>query len=80
MVADASELGSGGFQRLGARQRPSGVPVALCGREQPGGVMVQQAATVERGRLPMRDLQPSSQGFGLPGKITCGAQVPGLGS
>jgi hypothetical protein len=43
MRIGTSELGRGGFQRLGARQRPSGFPVAFRRREQPGGVMVQKA-------------------------------------
>jgi hypothetical protein len=61
MRIGASELGRCRLQRLGTQQRPSGVLVALRGREQPGGVMVQQAATTERGRLPVRNFQPRNQ-------------------
>src|SRR5437868_8877797 len=77
-VADASELVRGGFQCLGARQRPSGVLVARCGREQPGGVTVQQAATVERVRLLVRDLRQGGERNGLAGEGVRPGQVTGL--
>ncbi len=50
-VADADELFSGRLQRLRAQQRPAGVVITLRGCEEPGGIVVKQAAAIERVRL-----------------------------
>jgi len=68
----------GGFQRFGPQQRPAGVAVPFRGRQQPGGVLVDQAAAVQCVRLPVRDLRSG----GEPGGMACeggrGGQVAGL--
>ena len=41
--------------------------------------MVEQAAAVQRVRLPVRDLRSGGEGFGVAGERLRGAQVAGLG-
>jgi hypothetical protein len=64
-VAGVDKVHSGRLQRLGRQQGPTGVVVALGGREQPGSIMIEQAAAIERVRLPVRDLRFGSECGGL---------------
>ena len=77
-VVGVDEVPGRRLQRLRPLQRPAGLVVALRGREQPGGVVVQQAAAVQRVRLPVRDLRSGGEGVGLAGEGLRGAQVAGL--
>ena len=78
-VVGVDEVLGGRLQRLRAQQRPAGVVITLRGREQPGGIMVQQAAAVQRVRLPVRDLRFGGERGGLTREGLRGAQVAGLG-
>ena len=64
-VASADEVRGRRLQRLGLHQRPAGLVITLRGREQAGGVVVQQAVAIDRIRLPVRDLRSGGQGGGL---------------
>ena len=74
-LAGGDELPGGCLQRLRPLQRPSGVAVTVRGREQPGGVVIQQAAAVERVRLAVRDLGSSGVQVGAVRNGLCSAQV-----
>src|SRR6266571_5804523 len=78
-LLSAEEVPCGRLQRLRRQQRPAGGAVPLRGGEQPGRVVVPQAAAIQRVRLPVRDLRPLGQGRGVAGEIPRGAQVAGLG-
>jgi len=65
VVAGVEELSRGRLQRLGRQQRPAGLGVALGGGQQPGGIMIEQAAAIQRVRLPVRDLRAGGQGRGV---------------
>ena len=64
-IAGLDEVPGGRLQRLGPQQRAAAGLIALGGREQPGGVMVQQATAVQRVGLPVRDLRFGGERDGL---------------
>ncbi len=74
-VAGVGELPGRRLQRLRLLQRPAGVVVPFRGREQPGGLMIQQAAAVQRIGLLMRDLRSGGEGDGPAREVLGGAQV-----
>src|SRR5208283_4576379 len=78
-VVGVDVLSSGRLQRLRPGQWPPGVVITLRGREQPGSIMVQQAAAIERVRLPMRYLRFGGERGGLARQGLRGAHVAGLG-
>ena len=51
----------------------------LRGREQPGGIVVQQAAAIQCVCLPVRDLRFGGERGGLARQGLCGTKVVGLG-
>ena len=53
------------LQRFCLLKRPTGIGITLRSREQPGAILVQQAATVERIRVPVRDLRFGRKGVGV---------------
>ena len=78
-VVGVDEVPGRRLQRLRPLQRPAGVLVALRRREQPGGIAVEQAAAVQRVRLPVRDLRSGGERVGVARQGLRGAQVAGLG-
>ena len=58
---------------------PAGLAITFRGREQPGGIVLQQAAAVQRVRLPVRDLRFGGERGGLAREGLRGVQVAGLG-
>ena len=78
-VVGVDEVPGRRLQCLRPRQRPAGLVIALRGGEQPGAVVVEQAAAVQRVRLPVRDLRLGREGVGAAGERLRGAQVAGLG-
>jgi len=67
------------LQCLRLLQRPAGVVITLRGRQQPGGVAVQEAAAVQCVRLSVRDLRFGGQRGGVAREGLRGVQVAGLG-
>jgi len=79
-VAGVDEVPGGRLQRLRAQQGPSRFVITLCRGEQPGGIMVQQTAAIERVRLPVGDLRFGGERGGLARDSLRGLRVAGLGS
>jgi hypothetical protein len=77
-VAGAEEFPCGRLERFRSQQRPAGVLIPLGGREQPGGVVLEQPAAVQRVGVPVRDLRPGREGSGLAGEGLRRGQVAGL--
>ncbi len=77
-IAGVDEVPRGRLQGLGPQQRPARVVIALRGREQPGGVMVEQSAAVQRVGLPVRDLRLGGERVGLARQGLHGPEVARL--
>jgi hypothetical protein len=79
VVVGVDEVHDRCLQCLRPLKRAAGVIIAFCGCQQPGRVVVQQAAAVQRVRLPVRDLRSGCEGVGLAGQELRGTRVAGLG-
>jgi len=78
-VASVEEVPGRRFQRFGPQQQPAGLAIAVGRRQQPGTVMAEQAAAVQRVRLPVRDVRSGGELCGAVGEDVAGGQVAGLG-
>src|SRR5439155_18868032 len=78
-VVDIYEKPGRRLHGLRPRQRPADLLVALRRGEQPRAVTVEQAAAVQRVRLPVRDLRPGREGLDAAGERLREAHVAGFG-